>query len=158
MVYNYLDVIKQRTVYFDGGYGTLFQQMGLKPGEACEVWNITEPEKIKYVHRAYINAGADIIKTNTFGANSLKFPKSAQYSYDELIRTAVNNAKEVVGTQNKECYIAFDVGPTGKLLKPLGDLEFEDAVSIFVKILAFFTVNIFKFTALFLVLSISISE
>ena len=125
------DVIKQRTVYFDGGYGTLFQQMGLKPGEACEVWSITEPEKVKDVHRAYINAGADIIKTNTFGANSLKFPKSAQYSYDELIRAAVNNVKEVIGTQNKECYIAFDVGPTGKLLKPLGDMDFEDAVSVF---------------------------
>ena len=127
------ELIKQRTVYFDGGYGTILQEMGLAPGEACEVWNITKPDKITALHRAYIDAGADIIKTNTFGANPLKFPEGTQYSYDILIEAAVNIAKEAIGTQNRECYIAFDIGPTGKLLKPLGDLGFEDAVKLYSK-------------------------
>lgn len=124
------ELIKQRTVYFDGGYGTILQEMGLAPGEACEVWNVTKPDKITALHRAYLDAGADIIKTNTFGANPLKFPEGTQHSYDILIEAAVNIAKEAIGTQNRECYIAFDIGPTGKLLKPLGDLGFEDAVKL----------------------------
>lgn len=126
------ELIKKRIVYFDGGTGTILQERGLKPGEACEIWNIAYPEKIVKLHREYLRAGADIIKTNTFGASPGKFPGNGKYPYTELIKAAVSNAKKAINEENaKEKYIAFDIGPTGRLLKPLGDLPFEEAVSGF---------------------------
>ena len=97
--------------------------MGLESGKAPEIWNIECPEKIENLHRSYIEAGADIIKTNTFGVNRKKYT-----NYEEIIRAAIRIAKRAA---NENTYVAFDVGPTGSLLKPLGDMEFEDAVSIF---------------------------
>ena len=126
------ELIKNRIVYFDGGTGTILQERGLKPGESCEIWNITRPEEIIRLHREYLRAGADIINTNTFGANPEKFPGNGEYSYTGLIEAAVKNAKQAIKDENlSEKYVAFDMGPTGKLLKPLGDLSFEKAVSIF---------------------------
>ena len=126
------ELIKNRIVYFDGGTGTILQERGLKPGESCEIWNITRPEEIIRLHREYLRAGADIINTNTFGANPEKFPENGEYSYTGLIEAAVKNAKQAIKDENlSEKYVAFDMGPTGKLLKPLGDLSFEKAVSIF---------------------------
>ena len=119
-----LEKIKERRLYFDGGTGTVLQSMGLEAGVAPEMWNLQEPEKIKALHRAYIDAGADIIKTNTFGVNCRKYE-----NYRELITTAIDCAK--VAAEGSEAYIAFDMGPTGKLLEPLGDLSFEEAVEIY---------------------------
>lgn len=119
------DIIKNEIVYFDGGMGTLLQERGLKAGELPETWNILHPEVITEIHRSYYEAGANIIKTNTFGANCLKFD-----NLDEIITSAIkiaNKAKE--GFTN--AYIALDIGPIGKMLKPLGDLDFERAVEIF---------------------------
>ena len=119
--------IKQKRLYFDGGAGTLLQAMGLKGGERAENWNINSPEKIIKMHKDYLLAGADIITTNTFGANCEKFE-----NYEEIIISGINCAKEAVKEfENK--YIAFDLGPSGRLLKPLGDFEFEDAVEFFAK-------------------------
>ncbi len=130
-----LEEIKKRIVFFDGGTGSLLQAIGLKPGELPETWNVKYPERIVKLHRDYLEAGADIIKTNTFGANGLKYHKGAEFDLDEVVTAAVKNAKNAVETAScpagKEKYIALDLGPTGKLLKPLGDLDFEEAYQMF---------------------------
>ncbi len=127
---NIRDFIKNNIVYLDGGMGTLLQKSGLQPGELPERWNISHPEVIREIHKSYYDSGSNIVNTNTFGANTLKFSTD---ELDAIICHAVKNADEArkssSGTQEK--YIALDIGPTGKLLKPLGDLDFEDAVKIF---------------------------
>jgi len=124
------DYMKDHTVYLDGGMGTLLQAQGLMPGELPERWNITHADIIRNVHRGYFDAGSNIVNTNTFGANSLKF---ASDELDAIIKAAIENvraaAEESSGMQEK--FVALDIGPTGRMLAPLGDLDFEDAVAIF---------------------------
>ena len=120
--------IKEKRLYFDGGMGTLLIEKGLMPGELPETWNITRPNDIISIHMDYIRSGADIITANTFGANSLKFSDP-----EEIITAAICNAKKAVAAFDCEKYVAYDVGPLGRLLKPLGDLDFEDAVSVFAR-------------------------
>lgn len=134
-----LEEIKKRIVFFDGGTGSLLQANGLKPGELPETWNLLHPEIITKLHRDYLEAGADIIKTNTFGANGLKFHKRAEFDLEEVVSAAVLNAKKAVETANypkgkEKGYIALDLGPTGKLLKPLGDLDFEEAYDMYAQV------------------------
>lgn len=122
---NILEAIKTKTIYFDGGFGTMLQAMGLEAGEQPAQWNIDHPDKITAIHKAYLEAGSDIITANTFGVNSLKFKNAGEYA-----RAAVACAKEAVsGYDNK--YVAYDMGPTGRLIKPMGNMEFEEAVEIF---------------------------
>ena len=122
---NIREELKNNRLYFDGGTGTVLQAMGLEPGTPPEQWNLTQPEKITQLHRAYVEAGSRILKTNTFGVNGDKYPNYAEY-----ITAAIACAK--AATEGREdVFIAFDMGPTGKLLKPLGDLDFEDAVALF---------------------------
>lgn len=122
-----LDLLKKRRFYFDGGTGSMLQAMGLKPGEAPEYWNITHPDRITALHTAYLDAGSNIISTNTFGINADKFD-----NYEELIAAAIKCAKNAIGDK-KDKFIAYDMGPTGRMLEPLGDLSFEDAVALFAK-------------------------
>ena len=126
---NILNELGKRMVFFDGGMGTLLQERGLEAGELPENWNLEHPDIIRELHRDYLNAGADIILANTFGANELKFPDNLE----EIVTKGVQNAKKAVEETGKDGYVALDVGPTGKLLKPLGTLDFEDAVSIFAR-------------------------
>lgn len=127
---NIRDFIKNNIVYLDGGMGTLLQKSGLQPGELPEHWNISHPEVIREIHKNYYDSGSNVVNTNTFGANTLKFSID---ELDEIICHAVKNADEArkASSGGQEKFIALDVGPTGKLLKPLGDLDFEDAVKIF---------------------------
>lgn len=127
---NIRDFIKNNIVYLDGGMGTLLQKSGLQPGELPEHWNISHPEVIREIHKNYYDSGSNVVNTNTFGANTLKFSID---ELDEIICHAVKNADEArkASSGEQEKYIALDVGPTGKLLKPLGDLDFEDTVKIF---------------------------
>ena len=127
---NFKTFLENNIVYFDGSMGTLLQKQGLKPGEIPEEWNITHPEIITQIHKSYLDVGSNVITTNTFGANSLKF---SDEKLEEIIKSAIDNAKTARAlSQNSEnIFIALDIGPTGKLLKPLGDLDFEDAVKIF---------------------------
>lgn len=120
-------------VILDGGMGTLLQQRGLAPGELPERWNLSHPREIVSVHKAYFDAGSNVVCTNTFGANSLKFSYA---ELEEIIAAAVRNAKKARNECEKshEKFIALDIGPSGKLLKPLGDLDFEDAVGIFAEV------------------------
>lgn len=117
------DAIKNKRLYFDGGTGTVLQSMGLPAGTPPESWNLSAPDKITALHKAYINAGCNIIKTNTFGVNKAKYK-----NFEEYIRAALKCAKDAVC---ENTYIAFDMGPSGRLLKPLGDMDFEEAVSLF---------------------------
>lgn len=122
----------KKLLFFDGGMGTLLQAKGLKPGELPETWNVEHGEEIIGIHQAYIEAGSDIILTNTFGANALKF-RDGGYPLQDIIRKAVGHVKEAVrrsGT-GRRVYTALDVGPTGKLLKPMGDLEFDAAYEVY---------------------------
>ena len=130
------DMIKDRLgkelLFFDGGMGTLLQERGLGPGELPETWNLIHPEVIREIHRAYIEAGSDIVLTNTFGANALKFHDDG-CSLEEIVKRGVENVKkaaEEAGT-GRQIYTALDIGPTGKLLKPMGDLDFETAYDAF---------------------------
>lgn len=129
------DFIKNNIVYLDGGMGTLLQKSGLQPGELPERWNISHPEVIKEIHKSYYDSGSNIVNTNTFGANSLKFGTD---ELSENIYHAVKNADEArkASSGKQEKFIALDVGPTGKLLKPLGDLDFEDAVKAFAEVIS----------------------
>jgi 5-methyltetrahydrofolate--homocysteine methyltransferase len=129
---SFRDYLKQNTVYLDGGMGTLLQKCGLKPGEQPERWNITHPDIITKIHTDYFRAGSNVVSTNTFGANILKF---SEYELEAVIEAAVRNARlaKEACADEREKFIALDIGPTGKLLRPYGDLDFEDAVSVFAK-------------------------
>lgn len=126
------DYLKENLIYLDGGMGTLLQAQGLKAGELPETWNVTHPQIITKIHKDYFDAGCNVVNANTFGANSLKFDDD---KLEEIIKSAIENAKRAKeqskSTQPK--WIALDIGPTGKMLKPLGDLDFERAVEIFAK-------------------------
>ena len=129
---NVLEYLKNHVTYLDGGMGTLLQKRGLQPGELPERWNVTHADVIVEIQKAYFDAGTNIICTNTFGANSLKFDDE---ELERLISAAIANAKKArelsVGQQEK--YVALDIGSMGKLLKPYGDFEFEDAVEVYAK-------------------------
>ncbi len=129
---NFKEYLKDNIIILDGGMGTLLQQQGLGAGEQPERWNITHPDVITKIHKSYFDAGSNVVCTNTFGANLFKFEIS---ELEEIIEAAVRNAKaakEQSASQNEK-FIALDIGPSGKLLKPLGDLGYEEAVSVFAK-------------------------
>lgn len=113
-------------VFFDGALGTMLQSRGLKAGDVPEDWNISDPDTVSDVHRQYVRAGSDIIVANTFGANNLKY--HGRFSVPEVVSAAVKLAREAVGANGR---VALDVGPTGRLLKPSGDLDFDRAYSAF---------------------------
>lgn len=129
---NFKEYLQNNIVYLDGGMGTLLQANGLRPGELPELWNLTHPEIITKIHTDYFNAGSNVVCTNTFGANTLKFDET---HLEQIIKAAITNAKNAITNSKspQHKFVALDIGPTGKLLKPLGDLDFEDAVSVFAK-------------------------
>ena len=122
---NFRNDLKSKFLFFDGGTGTVLQSMGLSAGEAPEIWSLTNPDKITELHRSYLSAGANIIKANTFGINPLKYGNCA-----ELISASLACAKEAM-RDFPNAYLAYDLGPLGRLLEPLGDLSFNDAVEAF---------------------------
>ena len=126
------DLLGKKTLFFDGAMGTMLQAAGLKPGELPELWNFTHAGEVEKIHAAYLNAGADIIKTNTFGANRLKFAGTDIKTAD-VVTQAVKIAKKACAGKPGS-FVALDLGPTGKLLAPYGDLPFEEAVSIYAEI------------------------
>lgn len=129
------DRLGKELLFFDGGMGTLLQKEGLLPGKLPEVWNMENSEVIQNIHKAYFEAGSDIVLTNTFGANAVKF-HDEKYSLKEVVEKAVENVKTAAKKANREdFYVALDVGPTGKLLKPMGDLAFEDAYDAFKEVM-----------------------
>jgi 5-methyltetrahydrofolate--homocysteine methyltransferase len=114
-------------IFFDGAMGTMIQAAGLKSGELPETFNITRPEVIESIHRAYLETGSDVITTNTFGANNLKL-NPLGYSSEEMARAAVSIARKAAGSDG---LVALDIGPLGQLMAPMGNLTFQDAYDLF---------------------------
>ncbi|MBS6236353.1 MAG: homocysteine S-methyltransferase family protein, partial [Clostridiales bacterium] len=125
-----LELLGKRIVFFDGAMGTILQQNGLGAGELPELWNLQRPELIEQIHREYLAAGADITKANTFGANAVKL-RGCGHSVQEIVEAGISHARRAVRDCGREAFVALDVGPTGKLLRPLGDLSFEEAYDAF---------------------------
>ena len=122
------EYIKDNILIFDGAMGTMLQKKGLKLGENPEVLNLKEPTIIEEIHREYIDSGANVITTNTFGANELKL-KLCNLEVEKVVDAAVEIAKKAKGNSN--AYIALDIGPIGELLEPMGTLSFDRAYEIF---------------------------
>ena len=126
-----LEAIKERRLYLDGGLGSMLQAAGLPEGLLPDLWSIQNPEAVQDVHRQYLEAGCRLITTNTFGTNPQKL---APYGVTcgEVMAAAVANVRAAMEQAGvTDGYVMADIGPTGKLLKPYGDLDFEDAVSLF---------------------------
>lgn len=128
---NLLDVLGKEILFFDGAMGTELQKRGLRPGEIPELWNITHPEIIQDVYLSYLQAGINLLKTCTFGAHALKLQDSG-YSVEQVVTASVKLARETA--EPFGAFVCLDIGPLGKLLRPYGDLDFEDAVRIFSEI------------------------
>jgi len=124
--------LKDNIVILDGATGTELQKAGLKVGELPERWNVTHKDALINLHKAYYDAGSNVVSANTFGANSLHF---CDRELEEVISAALDNVKAArdLSAAKQPKFIAADIGPTGKLLEPYGDLKFEDAVQIFAK-------------------------
>ena len=125
---DFRDFLKDNIVCLDGGMGTLLQERGLLPGEYPERWNISHPEIITEIHKSYFDAGSNVVSTNTFGANTLKFSSD---ELSEIVCSAVKNARAAaaLSESTEKKFVALDIGPTGKLLKPFGDLDFIFSVN-----------------------------
>ena len=137
---NIKDYLGKKILFWDGGTGSVLQSQGLKPGELPENWNIDHPEKIVNLNYSYYKAGANIVNTNTFGAFGTKFSGIQSYTLQQIIDAAVKNAFEARDKIEKENpssdephFVAFDIGSCGKLLEPLGDLSFDNAVILYKK-------------------------
>ena len=125
----FIDLLGKERLFFDGAMGTMLQKNGLSAGEIPETWNITHRDTVYAIHKAYADAGCNIIKSNTFGANALKF-KGTDYTVEEIVTSAIDIAKTAVSGKDKT-FVALDLGPTGKLLKPYGELPFETAYELY---------------------------
>ncbi|WP_420837944.1 homocysteine S-methyltransferase family protein [Calorimonas adulescens] len=126
-----MDIFKEllkRIIIFDGAMGTQLQERGLKTGECPEYMNISHPDVIFDIHKSYINAGADVIETNTFGANRVKL---AKYGLENETAKIIGESVRIAKKAAQEKSVALSIGPTGKLLKPYGDMAFEEAYEVF---------------------------
>lgn len=126
-----LEAITTRRYYFDGGMGSMLQEAGIPEGLLPDMWSLQNPAAVQDVHRQYLRAGSRLITTNTFGTSR---PKLAPYGVtpEEVMAAAVRNVREAMKAEGvTDGYVCADIGPSGKLLKPYGDLDFEDAVALF---------------------------
>ena len=131
---SFRELLNKGPFFLDGGMGTLLQAEGLKPGEAPETWNLTHPDKVTAIHRAYYEAGSHMVAVNTFGVHPQRYNLA---DCEKMIRAAVACADRARQEANcsHEMFIGLDIGPCGKLLKPLGTLDFEEAVSGFAAVI-----------------------
>ena len=131
---SFLERLGRERLYCDEGTGSLLQAKGLKGGELPEWWNLTHPDVMTDVARSYFEAGSDIVVTNTFGANRLHYPEHLE----EIVKEAVAHVREGMRLAGREDgYVALDLGPTGRLMKPMGDLDFEEAVRLFAEVVRY---------------------
>ena len=126
---NLLAGAKEKTVIFDGAMGTLLMAAGLSPGETPELWNLEKPDVVMDIHRRYFEAGSDVVHTNTFGGNPLKLADRGLEEKMELINSEAAKIAKEVCPEGK--FVAGDIGPTGKMLKPLGDVTPEEMETCF---------------------------
>lgn len=127
-----LDEIKKRPLLMDGAMGSMLQEAGLRPGDCPEEMNVSRPDVVRGIHAKYVEAGADIITTNTFGGTGVKLAEyGLEPRLDELNRAAVRLAKEAADSSGRKVYVAGGLGPTGRFMKPVGDMEFDQAYGLF---------------------------
>ena len=130
---SFSELMRTGPLFLDGGMGSLLQAQGLQPGEAPEIWNLTHPDRITAIHRAYYEAGSHLVMANTFGVHPLRYSIA---ECGRMLRAAVSCVKtardQAEGGQEK--FIGLDMGPCGKLLKPLGTVDFEEAVGYYAQI------------------------
>jgi 5-methyltetrahydrofolate--homocysteine methyltransferase len=126
----FFERLQQPHLFFDGAMGTQLQQAGLPAGASPDGWNLTHPDVVLAIHKAYLEAGADVITSNTFGSNAPR-QKHASFSPAELAAAGVKLARQAVGNYGGERYVAFDVGPLGEFIEPMGDLTEEEAEALF---------------------------
>lgn len=132
---NFKELLGKKMLFFDGATGTQLQARGLQPGELPESWNFTHPDIVESVHKSYLDVGSNIVKSNTFGANPLKLAGTG-LDCKKTIEKAVSIAKKACdGRENK--FVALNLGPTGKLLAPYGDLAFEKAVESYAEMVRY---------------------
>ncbi|RDY23015.1 homocysteine methyltransferase [Romboutsia maritimum] len=126
------EYIRNNILLFDGAMGTMLQKKGLKLGENPEVFGLENPEKLKDIHKEYLQAGSNVLTTNTFGANELKLDKIG-YEVEEIIDNAICVAKSAIKMVDQSIprYVALDIGPIGEMLEPMGTLSFDRAYEIF---------------------------
>ncbi len=127
--------MKNKITILDGAFGTMLQQKGLLTATVPEANNLTHPEIITEIHREYIRSGAEIIYASTFGVNRYKL-EGTSYSVSQLVEAAVKNAQMARDAENPQVKIALDCGPIGKMMKPNGDMSFEEAYQIFEEIVS----------------------
>ncbi len=134
---DFRELLGKKILFFDGGMGTLLQERGLQTGEVPETWNILHPDVIRQIHREYLSAGCNMVSANTFGVNAFKC-KALDYTVDELVSAGVRLTKEAIaevrGERDQPMYSALDIGSIGKLLKPLGEISFDEAYHAFKEI------------------------
>ena len=121
--------IMARPFFLDGGMGTELQAKGLRPGETPELWNLARPDDVRAVHEAYFADGADAVYANTFGANKAKYHGDAPL--EDVVAAGVAIARDAAARAGGKRFVALDLGPTGRLLKPSGDFEFDAAYDSF---------------------------
>jgi 5-methyltetrahydrofolate--homocysteine methyltransferase len=125
MTHRLTEILKTRTVIFDGGLGSMLIAAGLSPGESPETWNLEKPDAVAGVQRLYFEAGADVVHTNSFGASPVKLADRGLSERAERINRRAAEITKSVCPAGK--LVAGDLGPTGKFLKPLGDLDPREA-------------------------------
>ncbi|MBQ9343886.1 MAG: homocysteine S-methyltransferase family protein [Kiritimatiellae bacterium] len=134
----FLAALARCRLFFDGSTGTMLQARGLCPGELPELWNLSRPEEIVALHQSYLAVGANVLTTNTFGANRLHYGTEAGGpSLEEVVTAGVRLARRAIeasGRPRDETFVALDIGPSGKMMAPLGDLAFEAAVELFAEV------------------------
>jgi len=128
---DFFNLVKQRKIIFDGGMGSILISKGLRQGEVPEKWILEKHEVVQQIHKEYIEAGADVIETNTFGGSRIKLSfQELGKKVKEINQTAAKIALEIL-PQDK--YLAGDIGPIGKFMKPLGTLEPEEVEDTFIE-------------------------
>ncbi len=125
----FIEKVQAQGLIFDGALGTMLIQKGLGGGKASEFWVLEKPEIVQAIHKAYFDAGADIVTTNTFGASAIKLRKSGLGSHAERINTLAVQIARAAGSKGK--FVAGDIGPLGDLLEPSGTISVDNGRGCF---------------------------
>lgn len=126
----FIERLRQPHLVFDGAMGTLLMKAGLPAGASPDGWCLTRPDDVRAIHAAYLFAGADVVLTNTLGANAVR-QKRSKLDPAALAAAGVRIAREAVAACGRDAYVALDIGPLGEFIEPMGDLTEEEAVELF---------------------------
>ena len=120
----------QGIIILDGGMGTQLQLAGMPVGSHPEIFGMEHPEIVKELTQEYLDAGSEIILTNTFGANGPVVKRQSKYKTPDVVKTGVRLAREVVGTKAR---VSLAIGPLSVLLEPYGDMEEDECREIYIE-------------------------